>query len=145
MTLIRPATREDLPAIMAIDATSNTSAWSLAWWQSTLQSDLDTVLVAHTETGDITAFIVWQTVADEIELHLIVTAADYQRQGIAKTLMQQMFQAALEKIVARILLEVRVSNQTAQALYRKLGFAQIAVRTRYYRDGEDAVIMEKAA
>lgn len=145
MTLIRPATREDLPAIMAIDATSNTSAWSLAWWQSTLQSDLDTVLVAHTETGDITAFIVWQTVADEIELHLIVTAADYQRQGIAKTLMQQMFQAALEKNVARILLEVRVSNQTAQALYRKLGFAQIAVRTRYYRDGEDAVIMEKAA
>ena len=145
MTLIRRATREDLPAIMAIDATSNTSAWSLAWWQSTLQSDLDTVLVAHTETGDITAFIVWQTVADEIELHLIATAADYQRQGIAKTLMQQMFQAALEKNVAHILLEVRVSNQTAQALYRKLGFAQIAVRTHYYRDGEDAVIMEKAA
>ena len=145
MTLIRRATREDFPAIMAIDATSNTSAWSLAWWQSTLQSDLDTVLVAHTETGDITAFIVWQTVADEIELHLIATAADYQRQGIAKTLMQQMFQAALEKNVAHILLEVRVSNQTAQALYRKLGFAQIAVRTHYYRDGEDAVIMEKAA
>ena len=96
MTLIRPATREDLPAIMAIDATSNTSAWSLAWWQSTLQSDLDTVLVAHTETGDITAFIVWQTVADEIELHLIATAADYQRQGIAKKLMQQMFQAAFD-------------------------------------------------
>ena len=145
MTLIRPATREDLPTIMAIDATSNTSAWSLVWWQSTLQSDLDTVLVAHTEAGDITAFIVWQTVTDEMELHLIATATDYQRQGIAQALMQQMFQAALEKNVARILLEVRVSNQAAQALYRKLGFAQIAVRTRYYRDGEDAVIMEKAA
>lgn len=145
MTLIRRATREDLPAIMAIDATSNTSVWSLAWWQSTLQSDLDTVFVAHTEAGDITAFIVWQTVTDEMELHLIATATDYQRQGIAQALMQQMFQAALEKNVARILLEVRVSNQAAQALYRKLGFAQIAVRTRYYRDGEDAVIMEKAA
>jgi ribosomal-protein-alanine N-acetyltransferase len=39
-------------------------------------------------------------------------------------------------------LEVRVSNDAAQALYQKYGFTQRGVRRRYYSDnGEDAYIM----
>ena len=39
-------------------------------------------------------------------------------------------------------LEVRVSNNVAQALYRKYGFKPAGVRQRYYSDNqEDALIM----
>ena len=39
-------------------------------------------------------------------------------------------------------LEVRVSNYTAQNLYRKYGFREAGVRHRYYSDNqEDALIM----
>ncbi len=39
-------------------------------------------------------------------------------------------------------LEVRVSNHTAQNLYRKYGFQKVGRRRRYYQDnGEDAWIM----
>jgi ribosomal-protein-alanine N-acetyltransferase len=39
-------------------------------------------------------------------------------------------------------LEVRVSNDSAQALYRKYGFERQGLRRRYYSDnGEDAYIM----
>jgi ribosomal-protein-alanine N-acetyltransferase len=37
-------------------------------------------------------------------------------------------------------LEVRVSNQRAQAIYRRFGMAPVGVRKRYYQD-EDALIM----
>jgi ribosomal protein S18 acetylase RimI-like enzyme len=39
------------------------------------------------------------------------------------------------------LLEYRVSNDPAAALYRKLGFEFVHVRKRYYQDnGEDAIV-----
>lgn len=38
-------------------------------------------------------------------------------------------------------LEVRTSNEAAQALYRQLGFEPVGLRRRYYKNGEDAVIM----
>ena len=45
--------------------------------------------------------------------------------------------------VARLGLEVRVSNFAAQALYRAHGFRVSGLRKSYYRDtGEDALMME---
>jgi len=41
-----------------------------------------------------------------------------------------------------VTLEVRPSNREAQHLYRKYGFRFKGVHPRYYRDGEDAWLME---
>ncbi|MNJ55755.1 ribosomal-protein-alanine N-acetyltransferase [compost metagenome] len=42
----------------------------------------------------------------------------------------------------RMTLEVRVSNDTAQSLYKKLGFHSVGTRKGYYSDNhEDAMIM----
>jgi ribosomal-protein-alanine N-acetyltransferase len=42
-------------------------------------------------------------------------------------------------------LDVRRSNETAQALYEKFGFVRVGVRRRYYSDNqEDAIMMKKA-
>ena len=38
-------------------------------------------------------------------------------------------------------LEVRVSSTGAQELYRRFGFAPAGVRTRYYENTEDAIVM----
>ena len=38
-------------------------------------------------------------------------------------------------------LEVRVSNEPAINLYKKLGFKQEGLRKKFYDDGEDAIIM----
>ena len=44
--------------------------------------------------------------------------------------------------VSYMTLEVRRSNETAQHIYRSLGFQQVGVRKRYYEDnGEDALFM----
>ena len=42
-----------------------------------------------------------------------------------------------------ISLEVRTSNRIARALYKNLGFYEGAIRKKYYKDGEDAILMVK--
>jgi ribosomal-protein-alanine N-acetyltransferase len=43
----------------------------------------------------------------------------------------------------RIRLSLRRSNEHALALYRQVGYAQVGVWPEYYRDGEDALVMER--
>jgi len=45
---------------------------------------------------------------------------------------------------ARSRLTVRPSNVAAIRLYERRGYARIAVRSRYYADGEDGWVMEKS-
>lgn len=139
--MIRMATRQDLPAIMALDQSSNSHPWSEAWWLSALLNDY-VALIQNIEQ-QIIAVIVWQVLLDEIELHLIVTNIYHRRKGMARDLMNYLFSFAQEKKIHRILLEVRVGNDAAQQLYLQCGFIKLAVRKGYYRDGEDALIMEK--
>ena len=42
-----------------------------------------------------------------------------------------------------MLLEVRKSNESAQAFYRHLSFESSYIRPRYYPDGESAVVMTR--
>lgn len=140
--MIRPALAADTPALCAIDSADNPSPWKPEHFQAALNSAHDTVLL-YEANGQTAAFIVWQHIADEIELHLIATAPQHRRKGLARLLLQAMFQAAAQRQAKRILLEVRAGNAAAQSLYRNCGFVQTALRRGYYRNLEDAVIMEK--
>lgn len=144
---IRPAVAADSAFLADIDRCSNPSPWSAKQFQAAIDSRLDTVLVSEVE-GAIAGFIVWQSVCDESELHLIATAPTYRQQGVAAALLLQWFQTASLQKITRLFLEVRASNQAAQNLYRKYGFQESGRRKAYYSlaDGgrEDAVLMDKA-
>ena len=141
---IRPATSADCAALAAIDRAGNPAPWSAAQFQTALNSRFDTVLLAEHQ-GRSAAFIVWQTVADESELHLIATAPESRCLGLAAALMQCWFEAAAAQSVRRLLLEVRAANLPAQNLYRRHGFTECGRHYYSLPDGtrEDAVLMEK--
>lgn len=140
---IRLATLHDCATLAAIDAHDNPSAWTAKQFQAACESAHDTVLIAENESGECSGFIVWQTLLDEIELHLIATAPAFRRQGVASQLLANLFQAACDGCATRILLEVRDSNHSAQTFYTQHGFHTIGRRKHYYQSKEDAVIMEK--
>lgn len=143
---IRPALTSDCAALAAVDRACNLSPWSENQFQTALNQACGTVLLAEAD-GAPAAFIVWQTVAGESELHLIATAPATRRQGYADALLRRWLADCAANGVTRLLLEVRESNAAAQALYRKHGFSDAARRRGYYSlpDGarEDALIMEK--
>jgi ribosomal protein S18 acetylase RimI-like enzyme len=45
--------------------------------------------------------------------------------------------------VPRVCLNVRVSNRAAIHLYQEVGYVRSGLWSRYYQDGEDAIVMEK--
>jgi len=65
---------------------------------------------------------------------------DYRRRGIAQRLL-----GACEGELAtpRTRLTLRHTNEAALRLYQQMGYVEIDIWKRYYRRGEDAIVMEK--
>ena len=82
------------------------------------------------------------TAFDEAHVTTIAIDEPYRGQGLGEVLLATLFDEADRRGATWMTLEVRVSNETAQALYRKWGFAVQGTRRRYYSDNnEDAHIM----
>lgn len=78
------------------------------------------------------------------EVHIIAIAVrnNYRRMGIGEGLLISTIELASQLNANVITLEVRVSNEIAQALYKKYGFRIMSTHPKYYSDnGEDAVLM----
>lgn len=79
---------------------------------------------------------------DEAHVTTIGMHPDHRGRGVGELLFLGLADIALQMRAFRMTLEVRVSNLSAQALYRKYGFENAGIRRRYYSDnGEDAYIM----
>ena len=81
-------------------------------------------------------------VADEAEIASVCVDPAYRRLGGGTKLLQTLLRQARLSGAQNVYLEVRISNQAAQGLYRGAGFECIGVRKRYYTNpSEDAVLM----
>jgi ribosomal-protein-alanine N-acetyltransferase len=78
------------------------------------------------------------------EAHVTTIGVDpaYRGQGFGELLFLCMVDEAIARGANWLTLEVRVTNEAAQSLYRKYGFTVHGARKRYYSDNnEDALIM----
>jgi ribosomal-protein-alanine N-acetyltransferase len=77
------------------------------------------------------------------EGHVTNIAVDpaWQRHHLGTRLLYTLATWARAQGCTALTLEVRVSNQAAQAMYRRFGFAPAGIRHRYYEDTEDAIVM----
>lgn len=79
---------------------------------------------------------------DDAEIMTIGVGKQFQRREIAASLMEALIARAREQGAQRMLLEVRVDNIPALALYERFGFARMGLRKRYYQpEGIDAYTM----
>jgi ribosomal-protein-alanine N-acetyltransferase len=81
-------------------------------------------------------------VLDELHINTIGTLPGHEGRGVATSLMDDAWDDARARGIARATLEVAVSNERAQALYARYGFMPVGVRKNYYeRTHEDALIL----
>ncbi|MFT8355980.1 MAG: ribosomal protein S18-alanine N-acetyltransferase [Bifidobacterium aquikefiri] len=79
---------------------------------------------------------------DDAELMTIGVDEPYQRQGIGTAILETLLRQAATQGVRRMLLEVRVDNDIAIAIYQAFGFERIGLRKHYYQpEGIDAYTM----
>ncbi len=134
----------DLAAVEAIERQGFATPYPANTFLEQIALPHGRVTVAEVRSGATTTvvgFCNYWLLAGELQLLAIGSHAAYRRRGVAHALFAEMAQAAQTTDVTQALLEVRAGNHAAITLYVSYGFAHVAVRRGYYRDGEDAVVM----
>ena len=140
---LRPAEPGDVAAVAALEATVFAGdAWSEPLVREELTGPGRRAVVA--DDGGVVGYAVTLRAGDLVDLQRIAVQPALRRQGLARRLLGQLLAAAVEDGAGRMLLEVAAGNDAARAFYAAEGFEEIARRRRYYRDGSDAVVMQRS-
>ena len=132
-----------VPQVAALEKLCFADPWSENSVSSELNNDLALWLVAMND-DTVVGYIGSQTVAGETDVMNIAVHPDWRRRGIAQSLIECLVVELKNRGSEALMLEVRVSNAPAIALYEKLGFRQVGRRPNYYRNPkEDALILRK--
>lgn len=94
------------------------------------------------ESAPIIGFSGMWILLDEAHVTTIGVLPELRGRGYGELLLLNLIQEAMRRGAEWVTLEVRVSNDSAQALYAKYGFTRQGIRRGYYSDNnEDAYIM----
>jgi ribosomal-protein-alanine N-acetyltransferase len=141
---VRAAAPNDLDAIAAIERASFADPWSRRSFAALVSQPGVCFLVIERD-GAVAGYAVAYHAADEAELANLAVASGARRQGMGRTLLDAVVEAVRCCGAAEIWLEVRASNEPARTLYRRYGFQEAGVRSRYYdHPVEDAIVMRRA-
>ncbi|HEX8275894.1 MAG TPA: ribosomal protein S18-alanine N-acetyltransferase [Longimicrobiaceae bacterium] len=138
---LRPISESDLDRVMEIERACFSTPWKDTTFRG-LMRRADTDLVGAERDRRLVGYAVCWTVVDQSELGNVAVAEEARGAGIGRALVE----AVVERVRARgsreCFLEVRESNQVAQALYRDMGFEVVGRRKAYYAlPLEDALVM----
>lgn len=98
-----------------------------------------------TAEGEMAGFIFIMTDTNgAAHLTTIGVAPEHRRRGLGEKLLAHVEQAAQNRSVSTIMLEVRVSNTAAQKLYVECGYSTVQRVGKYYNNGEDCFLMVKS-
>jgi ribosomal-protein-alanine N-acetyltransferase len=141
--VIRLATAADADPIAVLEAEcQGADSWSAALVRDGVEGGLPTIQYLVSESdGRADGYAVASYAGDIAELQRIGVATGARRLGIASALLEAIVLHAPSTGADRMLLEVRADNRGALGFYAARGFVEIDRRTRYYRDGTDAVVM----
>jgi ribosomal-protein-alanine N-acetyltransferase len=99
-------------------------------------------VVGSSEDDRIIGYMGFRIRGTEAHISTIAVHPDWREKGLGELLLLVAMEQAVERGGSVVSLEVRESNRVAQSLYRKYGFRFQGVHRGYYRDGEDAWLME---
>lgn len=143
----RPATLDDLDAILEIEKDVSQSGWKKEQFQSELSKHYSHFLVLSDDETDtqIIAFVVAHfgvVQSEQCEILNLAVRREFQKQGHGKRILRAAMNLALKANVQKFLLDVRKSNTVAIQMYQQIGFTICQIRRQFYANGEDAYTMQ---
>jgi ribosomal-protein-alanine N-acetyltransferase len=143
MIELRKLKLRDLGAIEEIERASYPTPWSRSMFAGELAKPSSICLGAvDGDQDELVGYLIISRYVDAWHVMNIAVAPTYRRKGIARALMERLFEVTERDARRGYTLEVRVSNDAAISLYEALGFRARGIRRGYYTDNrEDALIM----
>lgn len=139
---IRLAERRDVPELLVIEVAQFPEPWSRTMLLNEITNLENRRYTVAVEGKSIIGYLGVMFVMDELHINTIGTLPGNEGRGVATSLMDEAWEDAKERGIARATLEVAVSNERAQALYGRYGFRPVGIRKNYYeRIQEDALIL----
>ncbi|MEI6157368.1 MAG: ribosomal protein S18-alanine N-acetyltransferase [Atribacterota bacterium] len=139
---IIPMQLTHLSAVLAIEQKSFPQPWSYSLFLGELSNRVAVYFVALLDWRVIGYIGLW-IILDEAHITTFAIHPSYRKQGYGKKIFRYALDYTKMKGCQEILLEVRITNVTAQELYQHFGFTPYGTRKHYYNDGEDALLMKK--
>lgn len=143
-TAIRDMAHDDLVMVSDIERRSYEFPWSHGVFRDCLLAGYQCIVLAR--DGRVAGYGVLSVAAGEAHILNLCIEPDFRSLGYGERLLDDLLFRARSSSVREIFLEVRPSNETALALYRKKGFYQVANRPAYYQSHggrEDAAVLAK--
>ncbi len=142
-TAVVPMAAKHIDDIAALERTCFSTPWSRQSLEEELTNDSAHFLTAVFD-GRVIGYLGALEISGESDITNVAVLPAYRHLGVADKLLEAAVSEAKTRGDAWITLEVRESNQAAQALYRKHGFEKIGERKDFYtKPTENAVIMRK--
>ncbi|MBO9131416.1 ribosomal protein S18-alanine N-acetyltransferase [Bacillus sp. 165] len=142
LVAFRQMTEEDIEQIVKIEQASFAIPWTYEAFERELIVNEFACYTVMEENGQIIGYCGLWIILDESHITNIAVLPEYRGRKLGEMLLQKVMEKAINLGAKTMTLEVRVSNEPAKKLYRKMGFQDGGIRKKYYTDnGEDALVM----
>ena len=132
---IRRMTIDDLDAVTAIEEATFAIPWSRESFRQELERNMAARYLVAVKDGRVVGYAGAWIILDESHITNIAIEESERGQGIGRKLTEALMQYISNLGAAYATLEVRVSNERAQQLYKSLGFVSVGKRKRCLPDG----------
>ena len=136
---IRSMAPEDLHRVADLEAQAYSQPWNAHVFADELGQESRSYLVIE-EHDTLLGYGGLMVIGSEAHITTVVVHPDRREDRLGTRIMVALCDEAVNRSATSMTLEVRVSNEAAQSLYRRFGMTPVGVRKKYYRD-EDALIM----
>lgn len=150
--LLRPMRWWDIADVLPIEhELFGAEAWSARMlWSELAQRDSRHYVVAEADEApegdrrEVLGYAGLAVFGDEGWVLTLGVRRSAQRLGLGSRLLEALLATSDRRGTSTVLLEVRIDNLGARALYERYGFRQIGIRKGYYQpSGTDAVVMQR--
>ena len=139
---LTPMRRRHLRSVLRIEAQVYPRPWSLRLFMSELALRTTRAYTVATAGGGVVGYSGLMVTGEDAHVTTLAVDPQWHRRGIGSRLLLDMAKTAVERGARHLTLEVRMTNEPAQGLYRKFGFVPAGVRKNYYVEtNEDALVM----
>jgi [ribosomal protein S18]-alanine N-acetyltransferase len=137
-----PMRRRHVRAVLRIEQQVYPRPWTMSLFLSELALRSSRAYFVARVGRDVVGYGGLMLSADDGHITTLAVDPRCQRRQIATRLMLVLAREAIAREARSLTLEVRLSNDPAQELYRRFGFAPVGVRKNYYVEtNEDALVM----